>query len=294
VAVGGVARSFLVPSRNALAAELVPRELYPRAAAWRSAIWQLAAVLGPAAGGLLYAFGSARLAYGMSTMLCFVGLVALAQVHRAVVPASSDDTSVWESLGVGIRFVLQQPVLLGAMTLDLFSVLFGGAVALLPIFAGEILRVGPQGLGVMQAAPAAGAVAMSLVLTHRPPMRRAGRALLIAVAGFGLTIIGFGLSRSFALSVALLAASGMLDMVSVVIRSTLLQVFTPRHLLGRVSAVNSIFIGSSNEIGAFESGVAAKLLGAVPAVVFGGTMTLLVVAATAWRLPPLRKLRQIH
>ena len=294
VAVGGVARSFLVPSRNALAAELVPRELYARSTAWRSAVWQLAAVLGPAVGGLLYAFGSARLAYGASTALFLVGLVSLAQVNRVVLPEASDDTSVWESLGVGVRFVLQQPILLGAMTLDLFSVLFGGAVALLPIFAGEILHVGPQGLGVMQAAPAAGAVAMSLVLTHRPPMRRAGRALFVAVAGFGFTIIGFGLSRSFALSVALLAVSGMLDMVSVVIRSTLLQVFTPRHLLGRVSAVNSIFIGSSNEIGAFESGVAAKLLGAVPAVVFGGTMTLLVVAATAWRLPPLRKLRQIH
>ena len=294
VAVGGIARSFLVPSRNALGAELVARELYPRAAAWRSAVWQLAAVLGPAAGGLLYAFGSARLAYGIGTALFLLGLLSLSRVNRVVVPRTPEESSVWSSLGVGVRFVLHQPVLLGAMTLDLFSVLFGGAVALLPIFAGEILRVGPQGLGVMQAAPAAGAVVMSLVLTHRPPMRRAGRALFIAVAGFGLTIIGFGLSRSFPLSVALLALSGMLDMVSVVIRSTLLQVFTPPHLLGRVSAVNSIFIGSSNEIGAFESGVAAKLLGAVPAVIFGGAMTLLVVAVTAWRLPPLRRLRKIQ
>jgi hypothetical protein len=180
------------------------------------------------------------------------------------------------------------------MALDMFSVLFGGAVALLPIFASEILHVGPQGLGVMQAAPAAGAVAMSLVLAHRPPIQRAGRALFIAVAGFGLTIIGFGLSRSFALSVALLAASGLFDMVSVVIRSTLLQVFTPAHLLGRVTSVNSIFIGSSNEIGAFESGVAAKLLGAVRAVIFGGAMTLIVVAATAWRVPALRRLKEIR
>ena len=294
VAIGGVARSFLVPSRNALGAELVPRELYPRAAAWRSAVWQLAAVLGPAAGGLLYAFGSARLAYGTGTVLFLVGLISLARVNRVVSRATIEETSVWESLGVGVRFVFRQPILLGAMTLDLFSVLFGGAVALLPIFAGEILHVGPEGLGILQAAPAAGAVAMSLVLTHRPPMQRAGRALFIAVAGFGLTIIGFGLSRSFLLSVALLALSGMLDMVSVVIRSTLLQVFTPPHLLGRVTSVNSIFIGSSNEIGAFESGVAAKLLGAVPAVVFGGAMTLLVVAITAWRLPPLRRLREIR
>ena len=294
VAVGGIARSFLTPSRNALAAELVPRVLYPRAAAWRSAAWQLALVLGPALGGLLYAFGSARLAYGVGTSLFLIGVLSLAQVHRVVEPIAIDATSVWESLSLGVRFVLEQPVLLGAMTLDLFSVLFGGAVALLPIFAGEILHVGPRGLGIMQAAPAAGAVMMSLVLTHRPPMRRAGRSLFIAVAGFGLTIIAFALSRSFLLSVALLAASGMLDMVSVVIRSTLLQVFTPSHLLGRVSSVNSIFIGSSNEIGAFESGVAAKLLGTIPAVVFGGTMTLLVVVATAWRNPQLRRLREIR
>jgi MFS family permease len=294
VAVGGVARSFLTPSRNALAAELVPRELYARAAAWRTAAWQLAAVVGPAIGGLLYAFGSARLAYGVGTSLFLIGVGCLAQVRRVIEPVVIDATSVWESLSLGVRFVLHQPVLLGAMTLDLFSVLFGGAVALLPIFADRILHVGPQGLGVMQAAPAAGAVTMSLVLTHRPPMQRAGRSLFIAVAGFGLAIIGFALSRSFVLSVALLAASGMLDMVSVVIRSTLLQVFTPPQLLGRVSSVNSIFIGSSNEIGAFESGVAAKLMGTIPAVLFGGTMTLLVVAATAWRNPQLRRLREIR
>lgn len=293
VAIGGVARSSLTPSRNALGAELVPRVLYPRAAAWRSAAWQLAAVLGPAFGGLLYAFGSARLAYGVATSLFLVGVFCLAQVQRIIEPIAIDATSVWESLSLGVRFVWEQPVLLGAMTLDLFSVLFGGAVALLPIFADQILHVGPQGLGILQAAPAAGAVAMSLVLTHRPPMKRAGRALFIAVAGFGLSIIAFALSRSFLLSVALLVASGMLDMVSVVIRSTLLQVFTPQQLLGRVSSVNSIFIGSSNEIGAFESGVAAKLLGTIPAVLFGGTMTLLVVAVTAWKNKPLRRLREI-
>jgi hypothetical protein len=294
VALGGIARSFLVPARNALAAELVPRQLYPRAVAWRSGAWQVAAVVGPALGGLLYAFGSARLAYGIGAILFTLGFFCLAQVHRVYTANEAEEGSVIGSLGVGVRFVLHQPILLGAMTLDMFSVLFGGAVALLPIFADSILHVGPKGLGVMQSAPAAGAVAMSLILTHRPPFKRAGRALFIAVAGFGLAIIGFGLSRSFALSVALLAASGMLDMVSVVIRSTLLQVFTPPNLLGRVSAVNSIFIGSSNEIGAFESGVAAKLLGTVPSVLFGGAMTLLVVGLTAWRLPELRRLREIR
>ena len=295
IAMSGVARSFMSPARSALAAELVPRELYPRASAWRSGAWQLAAVLGPAVGGLLYGFGSARLAYGTATVLHLAGVLFLAQVKREVVPAVVEPgESVWDSLGLGINFVLHQPIVLGAMALDMFSVLFGGAVALLPIFASEILHVGPEGLGIMQAAPALGAVSMSLVLAYRPPMKRAGRALFIAVGGFGLSIIGFGLSRSFALSVVLLVASGLFDMISVVIRSTLLQVFTPTHLLGRVSAVNSIFIGSSNEIGAFESGVTAKLMGAVSSVLFGGTMTLIVVAITSWRVPQLRKLREIR
>jgi MFS family permease len=294
IAASGVARSFLTPSRTALAAELVPRELFPRAAAWRSAAWQLAAVIGPALGGLLYGFGSARLAYAVAATLHLIAVLCLAQVRRTVVVAVAATDSVWESLKIGVQFVLHQPVVLGAMTLDMFSVLFGGAVALLPVFASEILHVGPEGLGIMQAAPAVGAVAMSLWLTHRPPIRRAGRALFFAVAGFGLSIIGFGLSRSFALSIVLLVASGLCDMVSVVIRSTLLQVFTPHHLLGRVSSVNSIFIGSSNEIGAFESGVTARLFGTVPSVLFGGAMTLIVVAATAWRVPELRRLREIR
>jgi hypothetical protein len=180
------------------------------------------------------------------------------------------------------------------MTLDLFSVLFGGATALLPIFASDILRVGPEGLGILRAAPAAGAVVMSLIVAHGRPMTRAGRALLVNVALFGACMIGFGLSRSFALSLLLLAVSGMVDTVSVVVRSTLLQVFTPDALLGRVAAVNAIFIGSSNEVGAFESGVAARLLGAVPAVVLGGVATLGVVAATAWRVPELRALRELR
>jgi hypothetical protein len=193
-----------------------------------------------------------------------------------------------------VRFVRSQPVILGAMTLDLFSVLFGGAVALLPVFADQILHVGPEGLGVLRAAPAAGAVVMSLLLAHRPPFERAGRALLWVVALFGLSMIGFGLSRNYALSVALLFVSGLVDMVSVVIRSTLLQVFTPEHLLGRVSSVNQIFIGSSNEIGAFESGVAAKLLGTAPSVVIGGLLTLGVVGVIGWTLPALRRLGAIR
>jgi hypothetical protein len=221
-------------------------------------------------------------------------LLAVARIrHVPKVRAASNET-IRESLSGGIRFVRRQPVVLGAMALDLFSVLFGGATALLPVFADVILHVGPQGLGVLRAAPAAGAVVTSLVLAHRPPLRRAGRTLLVNVALFGVAMIVFGLSRSFGVSLVALVASGMVDTVSVVVRSTLLQVLTPEHLLGRVAAVNAIFIGSSNEIGAFESGVAAKLLGTVPSVVLGGLATLGVVGVTAVRVPELRKLREIR
>jgi hypothetical protein len=192
-----------------------------------------------------------------------------------------------------LRFVFNQPALLGAQTLDLFSVFLAGSEALLPVFASEILRVGPQGLGVLRAAPAAGAVAMSLYLAHRRPFERAGRVMLVAVAVFAVCIIVFGASRNFWLSLAVLAVSGMADNVSVVIRSTLLQLMTPPELLGRVSAVNAIFVGSSNELGAFESGVAARLLGTVTAVVAGGFASLGVVAVIAARVPQLRRLRRV-
>jgi MFS family permease len=289
----GIARSFLQPARAALGAELVPRELYPNAVTWRSSTWQLAEVVGPAIGGLIYGFGSATAAYGTGAAIMAIGVLSLARMRHSPAPSALVKESFRESLATGIRFVRGQPVILGALSLDLFSVLFGGAVALLPVFAAEILHVGPEGLGVLRAAPAVGAVLTSLVLAHLPPLRRAGRALLISVAVFGLSIIGFGLSRDFLLSIALLAVSGMSDTVSVVIRSTLLQVLTPAHLLGRVASVNAIFIGSSNEIGAFESGTAARLIGTVPSVVLGGLATLLVVAVTAVRVPALRRLKQI-
>ncbi len=291
--VTGVARSFLQPARQALGAELVPRALYPNAVAWRSSIWQLAAVIGPALGGLLYGFAGPAAAYGVDLALTAAALGAITRLHHVGSERPSQEASIVESLGVGVRFLRSQPILLGAITLDLFSVLFGGATALLPIFAADVLQVGPEGLGLLRAAPSVGAVMMSLVLAHRRPLRRAGPTLLSYVALFGLTMIGFGLSRSFTLSAMLLAASGAVDMVSVVIRSTLLQVSTPESLLGRVSSVNQIFIGSSNEIGAFESGVAARLMGTVPSVVFGGMVTLLVVAVTAWRVPELRRLGRL-
>jgi MFS family permease len=292
--VSGIARSFLQPARSALGAELVPRELYPNAVTWRSSAWQLAEVVGPAIGGLVYGFGSARAAYSVDAALMGVAVLSLARVRHLPRAGQASDDSFLASLATGVRFVRSQPVILGALTLDLFSVLFGGAVALLPVFAAEILHVGPEGLGILRAAPAVGAVLMSLALAHRPPLRRAGRTMLVSVALFGLSMIGFGLSRSFPLSIALLWFSGMVDTVSVVVRSTLLQVMTPDHLLGRVSSVNALFIGSSNELGAFESGTAARLIGTVPSVVFGGLVTLGVVTATAVKVPSLRKLREIR
>jgi MFS family permease len=290
----GIARSFLQPARQALGAEIVPRELYPNAVAWRSSTWQTAAVAGPALGGLLYGFTSPSFAYAVDAALMIVALIAFAAIAYVPRGQRANESSVSESLRTGIHFVLREPVLLGAMTLDLFSVLLGGAEALLPVFADQILNAGPEGLGILRAAPAAGATLMSLYLAHQRPFRRAGRALLNSVAVFAVCIIGFGLSKSFLLSLVLLAISGMADNVSVVVRSTLLQVLTPEHLLGRVSSVNAIFIGSSNELGAFESGVAARFLGTVTSVVLGGVASLSVVGIVARRIPSLRRLGAIE
>ena len=292
VAVSGLARSFLQPARTALGAEIVPRETYANAVTWRSSLWQFGAVAGPALGGVIYGFSGPRLAYIVEVILCVTAFVLFARIAYTRLPLVADDRGIGENLTMGIRFLMTQPELLGAQLLDLFSVLFGGAPALLPIFASDILHVGPQGLGVLRAAPAAGAVLVSVFLIHRR-IRKAGPTLFFCVAAFGLSWILFALSRSFWLSLALLVAGGMVDNVSVIIRSTLLTLRTPPHMLGRVSAVNQIFIGSSNEIGSFESGVAAKLLGTVRSVVFGGLITLGVVGVTAWKIPRLRKLDEL-
>jgi MFS family permease len=294
IVVCGAARSFLLPARNALSSEVVPRSLYSASVAWRTGIWQIAAVTGPALGGLLFAWLGAGLAYTVAAALMAFALAAVfrirpgARVHRA--PAGSLAASLRE----GVAFILRRRIFLGAMTLDLFAVLFGGAVAILPVFAEEILHVGPRGLGLMRAAPAVGAVVMSGMLALRPPLRRAGPAFLWAVALFGGCMIAFALSRAFWLSLAVLAVSGAADMLSVFVRSTLIQLRVPQAMLGRISSVNQIFIGSSNEIGAFESGVAARLLGAVPSVVMGGLITIGIVAATAARVPELRRLGAIE
>jgi MFS family permease len=291
--VSGIARGILQPARQALSAEIIPRDVYQNAIAWRSSSWQTAAVIGPAIGGLLYGFAGAAASYGVAMVLLLVALVAFLMVRYVTAPRPLGSTSMVAELLTGLRFVWSEHAILAALSLDLFSVFLGGAEALLPVFASEILKVGPQGLGLLRAAPAAGAVTMGIFLAHRPPFRRAGRTMLAAVAVFALAIIGFGLSRGFYLSLALLALSGMADNVSVVIRSTLIQLLTPTEMLGRVSAVNSIFIGSSNELGAFESGVAARLLGAVPAVILGGSAALAVVGLTARLVPRLRTLGRI-
>jgi len=291
--VTGVARGILQPARQALGADIIPRSMYQNAIAWRSSTWQTASVIGPALGGLLYGFAGAVASYGVAALLTLVALAAFLVVRYTPEPRSRTSTSMFDELLSGLRFVKSEHAILAALSLDLFSVFLGGAEALLPVFAAEILKVGPQGLGLLRAAPAAGAVTMGIFLAHRPPFQRAGRTMLLAVAVFALSIIGFGLSRDFYLSLALLALSGMADNVSVVIRSTLIQLLTPPHMLGRVSAVNSIFIGSSNELGAFESGVAARLLGAVPAVVLGGSAALAVVGLTTRLVPRLRALGRI-
>jgi hypothetical protein len=244
-------------------------------------------------GGILYASVGPTPSYIVAAALMAAAFVAVARVRVVVARAPAASANLLASVREGLVFLLERRLFLGAMTLDLLAVLFGGAVALLPIFAEDILHSGPRGLGLLRAAPAIGAVVMSGVLALRPPHRRAGPTFLGAVIVFGVTIVAFALSRSLALSVTVLALGGAADMLSINFRSTMVQVLVPPSMLGRVSAVNQIFIGSSNEIGAFESGVAARLLGAEPSVMFGGFVTIVVVAVIAWWAPELRRLDKI-
>nr|WP_306672145.1 MFS transporter [Geothrix sp. SG10] len=289
----GIMRAYYRPANLALGTDLLPKALYANGSTWRVSVFHSGMVLGPALGGLVYAWRGPVAAHFLVMTLLASGLLGLFFIRYTPRPVAPRGGSILESLGEGLRFVFSQRLLLGAISLDLFAVLFGGAVAVLPMFAKEILKVGPQGLGALRAAPALGSVLMGITQAHLPPLRRAGRTLLICVGAFGGAMIAFALSRSFLLSLLLLAASGAVDNVSVVLRATLLQTLTPQHMLGRVSSVNQVFIGSSNEIGAFESGLAARLLGLVPSVIFGGCMTLLVVATTAWKVPGLRKMDRI-
>ena len=291
----GLARGFYSPTAFSLMAQIIPKEHYPNSSTWNSGTWQLASIIGPAVGGLLYGFS------GMTS--CFIVIVSfMAMALICIVffiknyPANFiPKESIYKSLEEGIRFVFKSRMLLGALSLDMFSVFFGGAVALMPIFANDILKVGSEGLGLMRSAPAVGAIITMFIMAKYPPMNKPWRNLLLAVAGFGLSIICFGLSRNFYWSLIFLFFEGAFDSVSVIIRSTILQILTPDEMRGRVAAVNSMFIGSSNEIGAFESGLSAKIMGTVPSVLFGGSMTLIIVFITylkTKRLIPL-SLKQI-
>ena len=286
----GLARGIISPAQVAFLGQLVPRNLYANAATWNSANWQLAAVMGPAIGGMVYGYFGIVQAYslvsGLSLLAFFMIIIIKCNRHEVI----ASDEGVFTRIKSGINFVFKTPELLGAFTLDMFAVFFGGAVAMLPVFASDILYTGPQGLGLLRACPAIGATIMAFMLMFRPPVKNTGKVLFVCVAGFGLCMIGFALSTSFILSGLFLVLSGAFDNVSVVIRGTILQLFTPDAMRGRVASVNSIFIGSSNELGAFESGVAAKIMGLVPSVIFGGFMTLAVVFTTIRVNKPLRKL----
>lgn len=290
ISLSGVARGFVGASISSFMAQLVPRELYHSSSAWNSSGWQIASVSGPFLGGILYKISGPVLAYGFDVGLMLLSIFFFFLVKPKPIPDRTTSENLFRSLSAGFRFVFNNKIVLGALSLDMFAVLFGGAVALLPIFASDILKCGPDGLGLLRAAPSVGAAGMALILAHNPPKENAGKALLIGVAGFGISIILFGLSTEFYFSLLFLFFSGAFDSVSVVVRSTIIQAFTPDEMRGRVAAVNSIFIGSSNELGAFESGVTAKIMGTVPSVVFGGCMTILIVLVISLTSESLRKL----
>ena len=290
VFVGGLLRAFFGPTIFSLVALIVPKKAYPNAATWNSSTWQMASVLGPAFAGFTINW------LGVHWSLCIVfGLIILSFILLfgiSIKPILNPKIGepIMQSLKEGVRFVFKTKAILGALSLDMVAVLFGGAVALLPIFAQDILEVGSEGFGMLRAAPAVGAFMTMLITAYIPISKNAGLKLLVAIFGFGVSIIVFGLSSIFWISVVALFFSGVTDGVSMVIRQTILQLKTPDHMRGRVSSVNSMFVGSSNELGAFESGVTAKLMGTVTAVVFGGTMTLITVLTTGVVSPTFRKL----
>ena len=291
--VSGVARALAGPSRDAVAAQLLPVEQLANATTWRTGLFQLACVVGPATGGFIIAATESAAPVFLTTAICALGFAAIAATlkPRPYVPTKHE--SVWIELTGGVRFLRSKPILIATITLDLFAVLLGGATMLLPVFAKDILHVGPRELGWMMAAPSVGAIIVAVWLA-RHPLQQAGKSLLWAVSLFGLATIGFGVSRSLGVSLVMLALIGAFDMVSVVIRHTLVMVLTPDELRGRVSAINALFIGTSNELGGFESGVAAALFGPVIAVVAGGVGSILVVLAVARVWPQVAQHRELR
>jgi MFS family permease len=285
----GIARGFFAPATFSLMAKIIPKELYPNSSTWNSSSWQAASIAGPAIGGLIYGFYGITVTYVVIVSFILIALICIffLKPHE---PTFIPKQSIVTSLTEGVRFVFKSKMMLGAMSLDMFSVFFGGAVALLPVFANDILKVGSEGLGFMRAAASSGAVITMLAMTRFSPMNKPWRNLIIAVIGFGTSIICYGLSKSFYLTLVFLFMEGAFDSISVIIRSTIMQLLTPDDMRGRVSAVNSMFIGSSNEIGAFESGLTAKLMRTVPAVVFGGSMTIIIAGITYFKTKELTKL----
>ena len=290
----GFARGFMGPTFFAFMSQLVPKHVYPNSSTWNSSSLQTGMIAGPALGGLVYGFCGELVAMASVATLVVVSFVAFTCIPSQPLPEKSTHESMVERLTGGIKFVFKNKFLTGALSLDLFAVLFGGATALLPVFANDILKVGPEGFGFLRSAPAVGSILCMIGMIYFPIRHNVGRKLFACVTGFGLCMIGFGLSESYWLSLILLMVGGMFDGVSVIVRSTILQMMTPDNMRGRVSAVNSMFIGSSNEIGAFESGVTARWFGAVYSVVVGGCMTLVVVALARWRVPELTQLNFVE
>jgi MFS family permease len=288
--VTGIASGFSRPALSAFEAQVIPLEFAATGASWSSSVSQAGSIAGPALGGIAYAVVGPAATYLLIAVLLAIEVTCTALIARKPMPQQEPGVDMLESLTSGVRYVLRRQELVGAMALDLFAVLFGGAIALLPIFASDILHVGSIGLGLLRTAPSVGALLVMLVATRRPPLARAGGTLLICVAGFGLSILVFAASTNFFLSLAALVVSGITDGVSMIIRSVILRVMSPEHLRGRIAAVNWVFIGASNEIGAFESGIAATFLGTVPSVLAGGVVTLLIVAVVAVAAPDLRRL----
>ena len=287
---GGFLRSFFGPTIFSLIALIVPKKSYANAATWSSSTWQMASVLGPAFAGFSISWIGVHWSLCIIFGLIILSLIIVLQIKKKPILNPKLGEPVIQSLKEGVQFVFKTKAILGALTLDMVAVLFGGAVALLPVFAQDILKVGSEGFGVLRAAPAVGAFLTMLITAYLPISKNAGMKLLGAIFGFGVCIIVFGLSSIFWISVLALFFSGVTDGVSMVIRQTILQIKTPDHMRGRVASVNSMFVGSSNELGAFESGLTAKLMGTVTAVVFGGTMTLITVVTTGIVSPSFRKL----
>ncbi len=289
----GIIRSFLAVSTHPFMSQIIPRELYTQSATWNSTAWHIGSILGPVIAGILYGYNHAFHAdwcYAITCILFLCALFCFVLIKSKPIPTKLKNEPFIESMSVGVKFVFKNKLVLSALSLDLFAVLFGGAVALIPAFTDKILHLGPEAYGLLRTAPAVGAVLMAFYLAVKEPTKHAGKSLLFGVAAFGLFTILFALSTNYWVAFAMLLFTGAFDNISVVIRHSILQLSTPDEMRGRVAAVNSIFIGSSNEIGAFESGVAARLMGLIPSIAFGGVMTILVVLGVHKLNPDLKNL----